>query len=148
MEDTNQGYLTPRQLKAIGLLIEGKNDRETAEIVGVSRATVNIWRNQDNYFIAEYNSRINQLRDVIEASQHAVVLKAYSVLNKALDNELKKDEPDTKAALGIIRNFKTSERLETNAEIIGKEEELREQKVNGELSTSKLLTALNMFADD
>ncbi len=148
MEDTNQGYLTPRQLKAIGLLIEGKNDRETAEIVGVSRATVNIWRNQDNYFIAEYNTRINQLRDVIEASQHAVVLKAYSVLNKALDNELKKDEPDTKAALGIIRNFKTSERLETNAEIIGKEEELREQKVNGELSTSKLLTALNMFADD
>lgn len=148
MGDTENGYLTPRQLQAIGLLIEGKNDRETAEIVGVNRATVNIWRNRDNNFIAEYNSRINQLRDVIEATQHAVVLKAYSVLNKALDNELQKDEPDTRAALGVIRNFKASERLETNAEIIGKEEELREQKIKGELSTSKLLSALNMFSDD
>jgi transposase len=88
-EELNE-QLTPTQLKAIALLIEGKNDRETAEEVGVNRATVNTWRNQNQYFIAEYNSRINQLKDVIEATQHAVVLKAYSVLNKALDNELMK----------------------------------------------------------
>lgn len=148
MGDTDQGYLTPKQLQAIGLLIEGKNDRETAEIVGVNRATVNIWRNRDINFIAEYNSRINQLRDVIEASQHAVALKAYSVLNKALDNELQKDEPDIRAALGVIRNFKATERLETNAEVIGKEEELKEFRAKGELSDAKLIAALNIFADD
>jgi|BioPla2DNA2_1021312.scaffolds.fasta_scaffold04748_8 hypothetical protein len=142
-EELNE-QLTPTQLKAIALLIEGKNDRETAEEVGVNRATVNTWRNQNQYFIAEYNSRINQLKDVIEATQHAVVLKAYSVLNKALDNELMKDEPDTRVALGVIRNYKGLDRLETNAETIENRKKARALNAESDYNSAMLFSSMGL----
>ena len=142
-EELNE-QLTPTQLKAIALLIEGKNDRETAEEVGVNRATVNTWRNQNQYIIAEYNSRINQLKDVIEATQHAVVLKAYSVLNKALDNELMKDEPDTRVALGVIRNYKGLDRLETNAETIENRKKARALNAESDYNSAMLFSSMGL----
>lgn len=144
MADNEHDYLTPKQLYAIGLLIEGKNDRETAEIVGVSRATVNVWKNLDNYFIAEYNSRINQLKDTTEASQHEVVLKAYRVIDKVLDIELQKDEPDTRVALGVIRNFKATEKLETNSEAIENRQKVRELNQQSDLKTAQMFASIGL----
>ena len=39
--------LSIEQQNAIDLLVQGKSDRETAEAIGVSRQTVNNWRNND-----------------------------------------------------------------------------------------------------
>ncbi len=49
--------LTVEQENAIDLLIQGQNDRETAEAVGVARQTVTEWRNNNVEFIAELNLR-------------------------------------------------------------------------------------------
>ena len=53
MDKTRQ--LSIEQQNAIDLLVQGKSDRETAEAIGVSRQTVNNWRNNDTVFIAELN---------------------------------------------------------------------------------------------
>jgi len=54
--DTN-GQLKLEQDHAINLLLQGKNDREVAEAVNVSRQTVNQWRNHDSVFMGELNAR-------------------------------------------------------------------------------------------
>ena len=119
--------LTPQQIQAIALLIEGKNDRETAEAVGVSRVTINTWKNKDFNFMAEYNSRVNHIQEVIEASQQEAILKAYKVVHKALDSELKKDDPDARVALGIIKNYKPKAKLNTSPKILENRQKTKEQ---------------------
>jgi Homeodomain-like domain len=53
--------LNPRQELAIDLVLEGKTDGEIAEAVGVTRPTVNLWRNRHPAFIAEMNRRRQSL---------------------------------------------------------------------------------------
>ncbi|MBT2729196.1 helix-turn-helix domain-containing protein [Bacillus sp. ISL-75] len=45
--------LTVEQYNAIDLLITGKSDQETADIIGVNRVTVTKWRNYDLHFRAD-----------------------------------------------------------------------------------------------
>jgi hypothetical protein len=47
--------LSVAQRRAIDLLVAGATDGEAAEAVGVTRQTVNTWRNRDPIFIAELN---------------------------------------------------------------------------------------------
>ena len=44
--------LNQKQLNAIELLLQGGTDSEVAEAVGVSRQTVNEWKNHDPNFVA------------------------------------------------------------------------------------------------
>ena len=48
-----QNELSIEQMNAIDLLVTGKCDREVAEAVGVTRQTVNEWRNHDYTFKQE-----------------------------------------------------------------------------------------------
>lgn len=54
--DTNQ-KLSATQQKALNELLSGKTDGEAAEIAGVTRKTVNTWKNADPVFQAELNKR-------------------------------------------------------------------------------------------
>src|SRR5664279_357233 len=54
--DTNR-QLSVVQLNAIDLLVQGRTDDEVAEAVGVTRQTVNGWRNHDAGFLAQLNER-------------------------------------------------------------------------------------------
>ena len=47
--------LGPKQVKALGLLLEGRRQREAAAAVGVSEATVSRWVNHDAEFMAALN---------------------------------------------------------------------------------------------
>lgn len=49
--------LSVAQQNAIDLLVGGATDREAAEKVGVTRQTVNTWRNHDVVFITQLNAR-------------------------------------------------------------------------------------------
>ena len=49
--------LTPKQQAAIDLLLSGRNDRETAEVVGAHRTTISRWRLHDLAFVDELNRR-------------------------------------------------------------------------------------------
>lgn len=48
-------HLSPKQLQAIQEIIKGKTDSEVAREVGVSRKTINHWRNDNPFFQAELN---------------------------------------------------------------------------------------------
>jgi DNA-binding XRE family transcriptional regulator len=49
--------LSAKQQKALNELLSGKTDEEAANIAGVSRKTVNTWKNEDPFFQAEFNRR-------------------------------------------------------------------------------------------
>ena len=54
---SRQKELSIRQANAIDLLLTGKTDSEVAQAVGVTRQTVNGWRNCNAEFIAELSTR-------------------------------------------------------------------------------------------
>lgn len=111
--------LNDKQLKAIEHIINGLSDGEVAELVGVTRETVNTWKNQNHDFIAELNKRRNSISITIQDKQRELVTKAYKVLDKHLDNQLNSDEIDVKIALDIIKMYKPIDlNLETDAEIM------------------------------
>ncbi|WP_453992372.1 hypothetical protein [Bacillus nitroreducens] len=103
MTKATKGYkrehgLTVDQLNAIDLLVIGKNDQETADIVGLNRVTVTKWKNYDFYFQAELNKR---RRDIFGSS----IDKMRSLIPKSLERleeELDKDY-GWKVALEIIK---------------------------------------------
>ena len=49
--------LTTRQTQALGLMMAGLGDGEVAQAVGVTRQTVNTWRNKDAGFRAALAAR-------------------------------------------------------------------------------------------
>lgn len=79
--------LKPEQYNAIGLLMQGKSDREVAEEVGVSRQTVCHWRNNHPAFVAELNQRMKDLWADHEQRLRNLVGKAVDVLAEDMDSE-------------------------------------------------------------
>ena len=97
--------LSIEQQNAIDLLLQGKSDRATAEVVGVSRQTVWEWRNHDPLFIAELNRQRHELWS--EANE-----RMKSLANRALDVvELQLGSDDPKAALAAAKYVLQGTRL-------------------------------------
>jgi hypothetical protein len=71
--------LTTEQENTIDALLTGKSDREVAEIVGVSRWSVQQWRTSNPLFIAT----LHQRRETLFSG---AVDRLRSLLSKALDN--------------------------------------------------------------
>ncbi len=84
--------ISPEQEQAINLILTGATDQSIADAVGVTRQTVNTWRNQNPAFMAE----LNQRRAVIWAGHverlRGMTSKALDVLQEALA------DPDPKEA--------------------------------------------------
>ena len=84
-DETRQ--LNAKQLNAVELIVQGHNDREVAEAVGVTRQTVCEWRNHN----AEVVARVNDLRRQVWGSQtdrlRGLLVKAVDVLERELDGE-------------------------------------------------------------
>src|SRR5437773_1400257 len=90
--------LTVAQLNAIDLLVAGATDGEAASAAGVTRQTVNLWRNHDPVFIAELN---RQRRDVWGGAVdklRALLPEALKALEVALT-----EGRDWKAAVQVIQ---------------------------------------------
>ncbi|NMB13518.1 MAG: hypothetical protein GX977_14670 [Firmicutes bacterium] len=81
------GQLTIQQENAIGLLMQGQNDRETAEAVGVARQTVTTWRNENPDFIAELNRQRQEVWSANLDQLRQLVGKAVTVLAEDLEGE-------------------------------------------------------------
>jgi len=91
--------LTQQQMNAIGLIMEGKSDRAVAEAVGVTRQTVNEWRNRDIIFIAALNKeRIELWREARERLK-SLTGQAVDVLGRQLESS------DPKVALAAARHI-------------------------------------------
>ena len=90
--------LTVAQLNAIDLLVIGATDGEAAEAVGVTRQTVNTWRNHDPVFIASLNARRLELWGGACDKLRALLPKAMETLEGALA-----EGRDWRAAAEVIK---------------------------------------------
>lgn len=86
------------QLNAIDLLALGMTDAEVAEAVGVSRQTVNGWRNHHPGFIAALNVRRREVWGTACDRLRALLPKAVDALEAAVTA----DPPNWRAASKVI----------------------------------------------
>ena len=93
--------LNHKQFNAIELLIQGKTDGDVADSIGVTRQTVNEWKNHDFHFIAEINLR----RQMIWESQEERIRGLLEGAVDALESDLQSDDPKDRraAAIHILR---------------------------------------------
>ena len=99
--DTTGHELVPlsvAQLNAIDCLVRGLTDAEAAAAVGVSRQTVNVWRNHLPTFQAELNQRRLDVWAGSTDRLRALAAKALGVLEGALAVN-----PDPAVALKIVQ---------------------------------------------
>lgn len=74
------GGLTLSQQNAVALLVAGKNDTETAAVLGLNRVTVTRWRLYSPAFQAELNVRRAELWAVAGVKLQVLVSQALDVL--------------------------------------------------------------------
>jgi hypothetical protein len=97
--DISRQELSIAQLNAIDLLVTGETDQATAEAVGVTRQTVNGWRNTNPYFQAELNRRRVELWGGAVDRLRALLPRAVAVLA----DELEGGTDRAGVALSILR---------------------------------------------
>ncbi len=112
--DETRRALTVAQLNAVDLLATGKTDQEAAEAVGVTRQTVNGWKNTNPWFGAALNARRQDLWGVAVDQLRALLPRAVAVLA----DELEGGEQRARVAVDILRmagldRAKVPERLDT-----------------------------------
>ena len=78
--------LSIEQLQAIDQLMMGKNDREVAEAVGVSRETITRWRLYHPAFQAELNRRRTELWNISRDSILQLIPQAIDALSDAIND--------------------------------------------------------------
>ena len=89
--------MSPRQLHAIELRLEGLGIAQIALQVGQHRATISRWFNRDTLVIAELAKRLEELHQE-EHRRHANIRqKALLVVESAID------EGDLRTALAVLR---------------------------------------------
>ena len=92
--------LTDKQGLAITLLVQGLNDTEVAEKVGVTRETVNRWRhNGDDAFKVALNAAREQVWEDALARLRALVSDAVTVL----EGSVRSDKADVRVAVAILK---------------------------------------------
>ena len=72
--------LNEKQQQAIQLLLVGQTDQQVADAVGVTRQTVNQWKNQDPVFVARMNREKEELWQSYRQKLRSVVGQAIDVL--------------------------------------------------------------------
>jgi len=112
--DESRHVLTIQQLNGIEQLVVGKTDQETAEAVGVTRQTVNGWRNGNPWFMAALNARRHDLWGSAVDQLRALLPRAVAVLASELDG----GEDRARVALDILRlagldRAKAAQKLDT-----------------------------------
>ena len=94
---TNQDdirQLNTKQEKAILLLVAGLNDQEVADEIGVSRQTVNKWKNQDQLFNQELTMQRYQEWNRFSDRLRSLIPKAIQVIEENLESENPKTRLD------------------------------------------------------
>lgn len=97
LDKNRHNDLTIEQENAIDLLVMGKTDQEAAEAVGVSRQTVNEWRNQNAFFLARLNQRRAELWEADISRLRSLVSEAIDVLAA----DLRSDDIKAKRAAAV-----------------------------------------------
>lgn len=90
--------LTSRQSAAVDLVAVGQTDQEVADAVGVSRQTVNVWRNQHPAFTVAVEDRRREVWSAAADRLRSLLPKAVDRLAADLDG------PDgARVALALVK---------------------------------------------
>lgn len=92
MTESDRTGLTPEQELAIARLLEGATDAEAAEAAGVTRQTVNTWRNRNPVFMAELNARRRALWDAHQDRLRGLIGRALDVLEEDMADDSQSPE--------------------------------------------------------
>jgi hypothetical protein len=95
--------LSAPQVAAVELVALGRNDTDTAEVVGVARQTVNGWRHHDPAFIAALNVRRMEIWEDTHDRIRGMATRACDVLAGALDGPVETSLP---AAVHVLKALK------------------------------------------
>ena len=99
--DAEKKVLKDQQMLAIPLILVGNTDAEVAEAVGVTRETINRWRNRDQDFRDElFNSR-RACFDANMAYLSKANSRAVEVMQELLDS--KDEKTRLRAAMHLLR---------------------------------------------
>ena len=79
--------LSQKQYDAIDAILSGATDQEAADKSGVSRQTVNGWKNNAPEFIGELNRRRELMREMHLDKMQAVIGRTLQVLVDDLDGK-------------------------------------------------------------
>ncbi len=77
--------LSEKQYQAIDLILQGLTDEEVALRVGVTRQTVNKWKNKNPAFIAELNQRRKEVHDAAKDKLIRLASKAVDTLEQEIE---------------------------------------------------------------
>lgn len=91
--------LSDKQMLAVGLLVQGLSDGDVAEKVGVTRETVNRWRNGDDGFLVALNAERARVWQDAHDRLRALVGDAVTVL----EGSVRSADADHKVAIAILR---------------------------------------------
>lgn len=89
--------LSVAKANAVDLLVTGATDQEAADAVGVTRQTVNGWRNHDPAFVAALNARRLDVWGGAADKLRALLPTALETLETALT-----DKQDWRAAVAVV----------------------------------------------
>ncbi|MBT7123312.1 MAG: helix-turn-helix domain-containing protein, partial [Clostridia bacterium] len=95
------GQLNPEQEQAIALILTGQTDQAIADAVGVTRQTVNGWRNHNANFIAVLNQRRAVIWESHTERLRGLASGAIDTLAVALDDDDPKEQ--RAAAVHILK---------------------------------------------
>lgn len=98
MDDLN---LSNKKALAVELACTGMTDKEIAKQVGVSRQSVNGWRNHDTDFIYALTARRRALREQHQDSLGDLVEKAIAIVRRALEEGDEKTQ--LKTAMYVLK---------------------------------------------
>jgi len=97
MDESRQKKLTIQQQNAVDLLVQGRNDREVAETIGMSRQIITEWRNHHAEFIAELNDRRQQVWGTQTDRLRQLLAQAVDVL----EGDLQDGDPERRTAAAV-----------------------------------------------
>ena len=86
-EADKSGQLTDPQELALAELLAGATDEQAAKAAGVTRQTVNTWRNHDAVFAAELNRRRSELWAGHKDRIRAMIGQALDVVTEDLQSD-------------------------------------------------------------
>jgi DNA-binding XRE family transcriptional regulator len=99
-------------MNAVEHILQGKSDRATAEVVGVTRQTINEWRNNDVLFIATLNRERSDLWKESRERLKDLTSQAVDVLEVQLVSE------DPKIALAAARHILQGNKLLGGSDVL------------------------------
>lgn len=95
--------LSPKQIQAVGMLLDGQGVSEVAAEIGVARQTVSKWLNEDPYFMAAMNRGRLELWNGTQDRVRKITSKALEVVSDTLNDT--EDPRRLDAAMGVLKLF-------------------------------------------